>query len=41
VVSAEVHGEAVTAVHESLSLDRFSARWVQGLLPYRMPRDPG
>lgn len=41
VVRARVHGEAVTAVHESLSLDRFNARWVQGLLPYRMPRDPG
>lgn len=41
VVSAEVHGEAVTAVHESLCLNRFSSRWVQGLLPYRMPRNPG
>jgi carotenoid 1,2-hydratase len=41
VVRARVHGEPVTAVHESLSLDRFRARWVQGLLPYRMPRDPG
>ena len=40
VVSASVHGEPVTAMHESLSLDRFRARWVQGLLPYRMPRDP-
>jgi carotenoid 1,2-hydratase len=28
----------VTAVHESLSLDRFRSRWVQYLLPYRMPR---
>lgn len=26
------------AVHESLSLDRFQQRWVQGLLPFRMPR---
>lgn len=31
-------GESVTAVHESLSLDRFSRLWVQGLLPFRMPR---
>lgn len=26
------------AVHESLSLDRFASRWVQALLPFRMPR---
>lgn len=25
-------------VHESLSLDRFSRRWVQALLPFKMPR---
>jgi carotenoid 1,2-hydratase len=31
-------GESVTAVHESLSLDRFSRLWVQSLLPFRMPR---
>ena len=31
-------GETVTAMHESLSLDRFSKRWVQTLLPFRMPR---
>jgi len=31
-------GESVTAMHESLSLDRFRARWVQMLLPFRMPR---
>jgi carotenoid 1,2-hydratase len=29
------------AVHESLSLDRFRARWVQALLPFRMPRRTG
>jgi carotenoid 1,2-hydratase len=28
----------MTAVHESLSLDRFQARWVQAMLPFRMPR---
>ena len=26
------------AVHESLSLERFDRRWVQSLLPFRMPR---
>ena len=31
-------GEALTAVHESLSLSRFERRWVQTLLPFRMPR---
>jgi len=25
-------------VHESLSLERFDSRWVQALLPFRMPR---
>jgi carotenoid 1,2-hydratase len=38
VVSSRLHGEKVTAVHESLSLDRFRRRWVQMLLPFRMPR---
>ncbi len=27
-------------VHESLDLDRFAARWVQCMLPFRMPRFP-
>jgi carotenoid 1,2-hydratase len=27
-----------TSMHESLCLDRFSSRWVQTLLPFRMPR---
>jgi carotenoid 1,2-hydratase len=31
-------GEPVTAVHESLSMVRFRQRWVQYLLPFRMPR---
>ena len=31
-------GEPVTAVHESLSMLRFRQRWVQYLLPFRMPR---
>ena len=34
-------GEGATAVHESLSLDRFRTRWVQALLPFRMPRVAG
>lgn len=36
--SARLHGEQVTAVHESLSLRRLSAPWVQFMLPFRMPR---
>jgi len=31
-------GQPVAAIHESLELDRFSSRWVQCLLPFRMPR---
>jgi carotenoid 1,2-hydratase len=31
----------LSAMHESLSLDRFGARWVQMLLPFRMPRRAG
>ena len=31
-------GEEVDALHESLSLDRFRAPWVQMMLPFRMPR---
>lgn len=38
LVSTKLLGEPVTAVHESLSLERFSRRWVQALLPFRMPR---
>jgi carotenoid 1,2-hydratase len=33
LLGADAHG-----VHESLDLDRFSRRWVQILLPFRMPR---
>jgi len=29
------------AVHESVDLDRFAARWVQMLLPFKMPRRAG
>jgi carotenoid 1,2-hydratase len=38
LVSKRLLGEQVTAVHESLSLPRFAAPWVQVLLPFRMPR---
>ena len=31
-------GERVTAIHESLSLGRFSTPWVRLMLPFRMPR---
>jgi len=38
LLQTELAGERVTAVHESLSLSRFERRWVQTLLPFRMPR---
>jgi carotenoid 1,2-hydratase len=38
LLQARWFGEPVTAMHESLSLRRFDARWVQALLPWRMPR---
>ena len=28
----------VTAMHESLNLERFDSKWVQALLPFKMPR---
>jgi carotenoid 1,2-hydratase len=34
-------GQPVEAIQESLSLDRFDKRWVQTLLPFRMPRSIG
>lgn len=40
VLRTRLLGEDTAAIHESLDLDRFAARWVQGLLPYRMPRRP-
>jgi len=33
-------GSPVSAFHENISLDRFRSRWVQCLLPFRMPRSP-
>jgi carotenoid 1,2-hydratase len=41
VVEATWAQRPVHAIHESLSLDRFDARWVQALLPFRMPRRAG
>jgi carotenoid 1,2-hydratase len=38
VLEATWLGQPVTAVHETLSLQRFSANWVHLLLPFRMPR---
>jgi carotenoid 1,2-hydratase len=38
LLATRLLGEQVTAVHESLDLDRFAQRWVQLLLPFRMPR---
>lgn len=37
-IETRIGGAQVRAMHESLSLDRFAARWVQTLLPFRMPR---
>ncbi len=41
VVSTQLLGSPVTAMHESLSLDRFKSPWVQAMLPFRMPRLSG
>ena len=38
VLDTVLEGERVVAVHESLSLDRFRAPWVQAMLPFRIPR---
>jgi len=38
LLSARLRGEQVTAVHESLSLQRFAMPIVQCMLPFRMPR---
>jgi carotenoid 1,2-hydratase len=38
VLAAQLLGERTMAIHESLSLDRFSKNWVRLLLPFRMPR---
>ena len=38
VLRTRLLGEATTAVHESLDLDRFALPIVQAMLPFRMPR---
>ena len=38
VIGAEMLGTQVNAMHESLAMDRFTAPWVQAMLPFRMPR---
>ncbi|MFM2043156.1 MAG: hypothetical protein RLY86_1732 [Pseudomonadota bacterium] len=38
VIDTWLLGQPVTAMHESLDLDRFDTAWVQALLPFRMPR---
>jgi len=38
MLETQLLGETVTAFHESLCLNRFRQRWVQSLLPFRMPR---
>ncbi len=37
-IEGRTWGEPARAVHESLSMDRFTKPWVQALLPFRMPR---
>jgi carotenoid 1,2-hydratase len=39
VISTCWLGEPVTAIHESLSLERFRSGWVRALLPFRMRRE--
>ncbi len=41
LLTSHLGGSPVVAIHESLSLDRFSAAWVKALLPFRMPRFDG
>jgi carotenoid 1,2-hydratase len=41
LLAARHQGQELRTVHESLSLDRFGAPWVQALLPFRMPRLAG
>ena len=41
VLATRLLGTEAAGVHESLSLDRFRAPWVQAMLPFRMPRRAG
>ena len=38
LLNTRLLGSAAPAIHESVDLDRFRARWVRCLLPFRMPR---
>jgi carotenoid 1,2-hydratase len=38
VLETRLYGETVHAMHESLDLERFTAPWVQALIPFRNPR---
>lgn len=38
LVETTFNGETGLGIHESLSMERFEKRWVQTLLPFRMPR---
>jgi carotenoid 1,2-hydratase len=38
LVQTRLHGQDVAAMHETVSFDRFRARWVRALLGYRMAR---
>jgi carotenoid 1,2-hydratase len=38
LLDTAVLGGRASAIHESLSLDRFRSAWVQCMLPFRMPR---
>ena len=39
-IRTRLFGAEGVGMHETLDLDRFAARWMQALLPYRMPREP-
>ena len=39
-IESQVAGRTVRGFHESVSLERFAKRWVQCLLPVRLPRRP-
>ncbi len=41
IVKTQLNGAPVTLMHESLSLNRLRQRWVETLLPFRMPRRRG
>ena len=38
LLATRFRGRPAIAVQESLSLDRFGSKWVQAMLPFRMPR---